>query len=79
MNKEEVQSKLQQVFEEVFRRPIPLSPTLTARDVKGWDSITHLTLMIQIESTFKIRFPLGKVSSMNNVGELIDYIVKIAK
>jgi acyl carrier protein len=75
MTKEQAYIKLHEVFREVFNRCVTLRDEMTASDVSGWDSITHLTLILHIESTFGIRFPLGKVSKMNNVGELVDTII----
>jgi acyl carrier protein len=49
---------------------IALKPELTAADVSGWDSLSHIRLMVTVERTFKIRFSAAEVVGMTNVGEL---------
>ena len=45
-----------------------------AADVEGWDSLTHVTLVLTIEKAFAIRFKSSQVASLKNVGELADLI-----
>jgi acyl carrier protein len=51
----------------------------TAADVEGWDSLTHVTLMLTIEKQFAIRFKSSQVASLKNVGELADLIDSLRK
>lgn len=50
----------------------------TARDVDGWDSLRHVTLILQVEHVFSIRFPSSKVASLADVGELVDLVEKLS-
>jgi len=50
----------------------------TARDVVGWDSLRHVTLILQVEQVFSIRFPSSKVASLSDVGELVDLVEKLS-
>jgi len=47
---------------------------LTANDVDGWDSLTHIRLLVTIERRFNIKFALPEVRGLGNVGELVDLI-----
>lgn len=67
-------SKLQTVFENVFDDDVALSRETTAKDVEGWDSLMHVTLLINVEKAFGIKFSSGEVASLKNVGEMVDLI-----
>lgn len=75
MEKKEILAKLNVVFGAVFNgRIIQLKDDLTATDVEGWDSLTHMILMNDIESKFDIKFRLRDLNKMKNVGDLIRLI-----
>lgn len=76
MNQSEVLSKLQDIFNDIFLVPVTLAPTLSALDVPEWDSLLHISLMLAVESAFKIRFRVGEVEATRNVGDLADLIIK---
>ncbi len=70
-----VEPELVAVFRKVFNDDdLELSRDTTARDVKGWDSLRHLRLILAVEQTFKVRLPSTKVSNLKNVGDLADLI-----
>ena len=78
MNKEEVYSRLNEVFADVFDREVELTDATTAADVDGWDSLSHITLIGTIEDEFDIKFPMKDVVHMKNVGELVDKIIELS-
>jgi acyl carrier protein len=49
-------------------------PDLTARQVDGWDSFSHLRLMLSVERSFGVDFAASEISSLKNVGELASLI-----
>ena len=55
---------------------IQLKYETTARDVKGWDSLNHIQLIVAIERHFKIRFNFTELQKFKNVGEMCDNIVR---
>ena len=79
MNREEVYSRLKEVFQDVFDREVALTDVTTAADVSGWDSLNHITLIGTIEDEFDIKFPMKDVVHMKNVGELVDKIIELAE
>ena len=62
---------LTEVFRQVFDDPeITLTPETTADDIEGWDSLSHVNLMMAVENRFDIRFKPKEVLSFKNVGDL---------
>ena len=65
----------------IFRRDvlnddsILLKYETTANDVTGWDSLSHIELVIATEQHFKIRFNFAELQKFKNVGEMCDSIV----
>jgi acyl carrier protein len=76
MNQSEVIAKLQGIFDTVFLEPVVLTPALSAKDVPEWDSLMHISLLVAVEKAFSVRFRVGEVEAMRNVGEFADLIIK---
>jgi acyl carrier protein len=67
--------RLNQVFQDVFDDDeLHITRQTTAKDVEGWDSLMHVTLIVNAEKAFKIKFSSSEVASLQNVGELLDLI-----
>ncbi len=75
MDGNEILKQLNEIFnEELDTDDIKLNNRTTANDVDGWDSLSHIQLVVAIEKRFKIRFTAKEIQSWNNIGELIDCI-----
>ena len=71
MDDAQIYSRLARVFNEVFDdETIEVTPQLTAKDVDGWDSLTHIRLILSVEKEFKIRFTTSEIGNLENVGDL---------
>jgi acyl carrier protein len=75
LSKDAILEDLNRIFCEVLLDEVRLTSSTTAADVEGWDSLTHISLMLAVEETFKVRFGLGELDRTKNVGELINVIV----
>jgi len=72
-----IYARLSEIFQDVFDEDsIKVTPQLSAKDVDGWDSLTHIRLILTIERAFGIRFRVGEVEATKNLGGLADLIVK---
>jgi acyl carrier protein len=70
-------ARLNEVFREVFfDDELEISPATTARDIEGWDSLMHVTLIVNVEKAFGVKFSSAEVAALKNVGELLDLIEK---
>ena len=71
----ELQDRLNEIFCEVFDdEDIKITPEMTANDVDGWDSLSHVNLIVAIESKFNIRFSQKELLTFKNVGDLLNCI-----
>jgi acyl carrier protein len=72
MEKSSILSDVQNILCDVLdEENIKLTETTTADDVEGWDSLTHIHLVVAIEKHFKIKFASKEILSWKNVGEMI--------
>ena len=46
----------------------------SARDVKNWDSLNNVFIIVEMEKKFKMKFKASEVQRAKNVGELIEII-----
>ena len=75
MEKIEIIDKLTNIFRNLFEDDkIQLTERLSAKDVDNWDSLTHMLLISEIESSFSIKFSLKDLNKLDNVGNLIELI-----
>jgi acyl carrier protein len=71
----EVYRDLAEIFADVFMRDdIELSPALTAKDVKGWDSFKQIELIMASEEKWGIKFNTRELDALQNVGDLAKMI-----
>jgi len=75
MNKEKILETITESFVKVLEHNnFTLTESTTADDVDGWESVTHMMIITEIENTFKIKFKLIDLMGMENVGDLIKSI-----
>jgi acyl carrier protein len=75
MEYSEILTNIQRIMRTVLdEESIILTPETTANDVDGWDSLTHIQLVVAIEKFFKIKFASKEILSWKNIGELVDCI-----
>ena len=68
-------TQLEEIFQNVFDEDsIQLTPQLSVKDVDGWDSLTHIRLMLTVEKAFKIEFTSSEIGKLENVGDLVGLI-----
>ncbi len=66
-------AELQVIFRDIFDQPnLVITRESNASTVDDWDSLTHVNLITAIEKRYKIRFALGELQDLKNVGDMID-------
>ena len=75
MDEPQIYARLAEIFQDVFDEDsIDVSPELSAKDVDGWDSLTHIRLILTVEKAFKIKFSTSEIGKLENVGDLVALI-----
>jgi acyl carrier protein len=47
----------------------------TAKDIKNWDSLAQVALIISIERKFKLKFSVKEVDNLKNIGDMVNLIM----
>jgi acyl carrier protein len=50
-----------------------------AKDIKNWDSLAQVALIISIERKFKIKFSVKEVDNLKNIGDMMKLIQLLKK
>ncbi len=77
MDQASIIQELTPIFRDVLDLPdLALGATSNASNVEGWDSLAHVNLVVAIEKHYRIKFALGELQSLKNVGEMADLILR---
>lgn len=77
MERTEILKRINEIFCDVFDEDdIVIDEKTNSGDIEDWDSLTNITLINLIETTFSIRFTVDEITEMKNVGEMMDIIQK---
>ena len=73
--------QLNTLFCKVFDdADIKITNETTANDIDGWDSLSHVNLVVSIERHFKIKFKSSEIIRWKNVGQmLVNIDIKLAE
>lgn len=75
MDEREIYARLNRVFQDVFDDDsIRITPATTSDDIEDWDSLAHISLISAVERTFRMKFRMGEITTMKNVGEMVAII-----
>jgi acyl carrier protein len=69
--------ELQVIFRDIFDQPnLVITRESNASTVDDWDSLTHVNLVTAIEKRYKVKFALGELQDLKDVGDLINLLTK---
>jgi acyl carrier protein len=75
MDQTQVLAQLSAIMQEVLDDPkLVLTPATTADDVEGWDSMSNITFVVEVERRFGIKFNTAEIEEMRNVGDMLNII-----
>ena len=77
--RKQVKEQLNKVFQEVFDDDgIQIFDEMNSDDIEEWDSLIHITLVVAVEKEFGLELNATEVGKLENVGAMIDVIMKRA-
>lgn len=75
MDRAEIIAKIQDVMIDVLDLDeLSLTEATTAKDVEGWDSLSHLRLIVAVEQDFGLKFTTGEIERLKNIGDMVNTI-----
>lgn len=75
MTRVDIHEKVQEIFRDIFDdENLIISESTSSDDIDEWDSLSHINLVSSIERSFGIKFALGELVELRNVGDMLDLI-----
>lgn len=75
MTSEDIHSKLQTIFRDVFDDDtLVIARATHAGNIPDWDSLAQINLVVAIEKDFGIKVSLEDMATLSNVGDMMDLI-----
>ena len=68
---EDIFLRVKKVIYQYFGE-VEINYDTTAKDVEGWDSLTHVKIISDIQKEFNIKFTMGDLRSFSCVGKIVD-------
>lgn len=76
-NRKKIFDILQPIFREILKnKKLTLTEKTNASKVKNWDSLNHLTLIVEVEKQLRCNFTTKELGKLNNVGDFVTLIQK---
>jgi acyl carrier protein len=70
MNPQELHSRLQDIFRQVFdSEALEIRDETAASDIEGWDSLAQINIVVGAEDRFGVRFQTAEIRALKNVGD----------
>jgi len=77
MTRKNIEHEIKKLISKCFNLEIKkIKTSLNSKNVKKWDSIGQIRLILMIESKFKIKINSKKYSEMNSLNFIVNYISK---
>ena len=75
INKNDIIDRVQPVFRDIFSDPeLIINKQSSASTISGWDSFTHINLIVALEEYFSVNFTTKELSEMKCVGDLLELL-----
>ena len=76
MERESLLSSIREIITGILEdEGVVIEENTAPEDIDGWDSVTHIQLVSELEKQYGIKLTLKEVMSWESIGELIDVIL----
>ena len=76
MMRDEIFDSLQNIFRDIFDdEDLIISNSTNSDEIEDWDSLNHINLVSAIEKEFNIKFALGELMALKDVGAMVDLMI----
>lgn len=80
MTREEIFTSVQDIFRDIFDEDeLIINDSTNSDEIEEWDSLNHINLVSAIEKEYKIKFALGELMILKDVGAMVDLMVEKLK
>lgn len=77
MEREQILAEFQSILRDVLEDDsIVISEETSAKDIAGWDSLSHINVIEVTEKRFDIKFTVGEIVVLKNVADMINLITE---
>jgi acyl carrier protein len=77
MTLNEVMDRVTEIFKEVLEEDdIILKRETVSGDIDEWDSLNNIQIVVEIETSFDIKFTTTEIESFENVGAMCENILQ---
>ncbi len=77
MTETDIIARIQAILRDVLDlEDLTISRATTAPEVEGWDSLAHINIIVAMEKDFGLKFALGELEDLKNVGDMVDLVRK---
>ncbi len=68
--------KLSVIFKNVFGQHTEINLETKREDIPEWDSISHLSLILELESEFQLGLTPDEIEKIKSVKDILNFIKK---
>jgi len=68
--------KIKPVLKQVFPNQQYIEIGMTKGDIEDWDSVAHLTLIIELEEEFGINIAQNEIVKLDSISDIIELVSK---
>mgnify|MGYP001568845918 CR=1 FL=1 len=71
----EIKERIRKILIRVLKHEnFEMNDEMSAKDVAGWDSLTHMVIITEIEDDFKVKFKLKELNKLKNLSSLVELV-----
>ena len=76
MEREKIKEELEGIVETVLEmKGLELMDDEKTSEIEGWNSLSHVLIVSEIEKKFNVKFKLKELGKMDSIGAIMDLIM----